>query len=133
MASYKNRLKEDLDRWIAGGLVAAEKRGEILATIPDARRLDAATTLAYVGSVLLGIAVITFISANWDATPKIARFAILLIAFLGMAGLGAWASHKERPILSNIALMLASLVFAASIGLTGQIFDIAGDPKAASY
>lgn len=133
MASYKERVKDDLDRWIAGGLVTADKRAEILATIPDARRLDAATTLAYVGAVLLGIAVIAFISANWDGTPKLARFTILLAGFLAMAGLGAWGAHRERPILSNIALMLAALVFAASIGLTGQIFDIAGDPKTASY
>ncbi len=133
MAAYKDRVKQDLERWIAGGLVSADNRGAILETIPDARRLDAATTLAYVGALLLGIAVIAFISANWDITPKLVRFTILIAAFLGFAGLGAWASRRERPILSNIALMLAALVFAASIGLTGQIFDIAGDPKAASY
>lgn len=133
MAAYKDRLKQDLDRWIAGGLVSADNRAAILETIPDARRLDAATALAYVGALMLGIAVIAFISANWDITPKLVRFAILIAAFLGFAGLGAWGAHRERPILSNIALMLAALVFAASIGLTGQIFDIAGDPKAASY
>jgi uncharacterized membrane protein len=133
MAGYKERVKSDLDRWIAGGLVAGDKRDAILATIPDARRLDAATTLAYVGAVLFGIAVIAFISANWDVMAKLARFVILLAAFLAIAGVGAWAVHRERPILSNIALLIAALVFAASIGLTGQIFDIAGNPKAASY
>ena len=48
-------------------------------------------------------------------------------------GGAAWATHKERPTLSNILLTVASLVFAASIGLTGQIFDIAGDPRSAAY
>lgn len=133
MAHYKDRVKQDLERWIAGGLVPADNRAAILETIPDARRLDAATSLAYVGALMLGIAIIAFVSANWDVTPKLVRFAILIAAFLGFAGLGAWATKRERPILSNIALMLAALVFAASIGLTGQIFDIAGDPKAASY
>jgi len=133
MASYKDKLKQDLDRWIAEGLVAADKREPILASIPEARRVDAATALAWVGALLLGIAVITFVAANWDATPKLVRFAVLLTAFLGLAGGGAWAAHKERNVLSNILLMVAALVFAASIGLTGQIFDIAGDPKAASY
>jgi uncharacterized membrane protein len=133
MAAYKDKVAQDLDRWIATGLVAAEQRDAILATIPDTRRLDAATALAWVGGVLLGVAVIAFVAANWEVTPKLARFAILLATFLGLAGVGAWAAQRERPNLSNIALMVAALVFAASIGLTGQIFDIAGDPRSATY
>jgi len=133
MAGYKERVAEDLDRWIAAGLVPGDQRAAILATIPDARRLDAATALAYVGGLLLGIAVIAFIAANWDGMPRLLRFAVLIAAFLSFAGVGAWASQKVRPVLSNIALMIASLVFAASIGLTGQIFDIVGDPRTAAY
>jgi len=133
MASYKERVKQDLERWIGANLVDADKRDAILATIPETRRMDAATALAWVGGVLLGIAVIAFVAANWDFTPKIARFAILLVAFLALAGGAAWASQKERPTLCNISLTIASLVFAASIGLTGQIFDIAGDPRSAAY
>jgi hypothetical protein len=58
---------------------------------------------------------------------------LVILAFAAAAGAGAWAAHKARPIASNIALTVAALVFAAAIGLTGQIFDIAGDPKAACY
>lgn len=133
MAAYKDKLKQDLERWIGAGLVSADKREAILATVPDARRMDAATALAWVGGLLLGIAIITFVAANWDVTPKLVRFAVLLLAFLALAGGGAWAAQASRNVLSNILLMLAALVFAASIGLTGQIFDIAGDAKAASY
>jgi uncharacterized membrane protein len=58
---------------------------------------------------------------------------MLLAAFLTFAGGGAWAAHKDRPGLSNILLTIAALIFAASIGLTGQIFDIAGAPRNAAY
>ena len=92
MAAYKDRVKEDLDRWIASGLVAPDKREAILATLPEARRLDAATALAWVGGVLLGIAVIAFVAANWDGMPKLARFAVLLVSFLALATGGAWAA-----------------------------------------
>jgi uncharacterized membrane protein len=95
--------------------------------------MDAATALAWVGGVLLGIAIIAFVAANWDVTPKLVRFAVLLIAFLSLAGGAAWAAQEERPTLCNILLTVAALVFAASIGLTGQIFDIAGDPRSAAY
>lgn len=133
MAAYKDRVKQDLDRWIGAGLVDAGKRDAILATLPETRRMDAATALAWVGGLLFGVAIIAFVAANWDITPKLVRFATLLIAFLGLSAGAAWASHKERPTLSNILLTVAALVFAASIGLTGQIFDIAGDPRSAAY
>jgi uncharacterized membrane protein len=133
MAGYKERVTQDLDKWIAAGRVAADQRAAILDAIPDTRRIDAATALAWVGGLLLGIAIIAFVAANWEGLPRLARFGLLLFFFLGLAVAGAWATHKERPVVSNIALMIASLVFAASIGLTGQIFDIAGDPRAASY
>src|SRR5262245_24830425 len=103
MIAYKDRIKADLDRWISAGLVAADKREPILAMLPDARRLDAATSLAWVGGVLFGVAVVTFISANWDAIGRLWRFALLLAAFLGFAAAGAWAGEK-RPILCNILL-----------------------------
>ena len=64
MAAYKDKVRQDLDRWIASGLVAPDKREAILATLPDARRLDAATALAWVGATLLGIAIIAFIAAR---------------------------------------------------------------------
>lgn len=133
MPAYKDRVQQDLDRWIGAGLVDADKRAAILATIPETRRMDAATALAWVGGVLLGIAVIAFVAANWEITPKLVRFATLIVAFLAFCCGSAWAYHQERPTLSNILLTVAALVFAASIGLTGQIFDIAGNPRSAAY
>lgn len=131
--SYKKRVTQDIERWIGAGLVSADKRDAILATIPDGRRLDAATALAWVGAILLGIAMISFIAANWDALPRLARFALVIAAFAASVAAAAWGARKQRENLSNIALTLAALVFAAAIGLTGQIFDIAGDPRAAAY
>lgn len=131
--SYKDRVQQDLDRWIAAGLVAPDKRQPILASIPDVRRLDAATALAWVGAILMGIAVIAFVAANWDGMARLLRFAIILAAFFAFAAGAAWAAHKERPGLSNILLTVTSLIFASSIGLVGQIFDIAGDASAAAY
>jgi Predicted membrane protein (DUF2157) len=133
MPAYKERLAADLDRWIAAGLAPAEHRKAMLALVPESRRLDAATALAWVGGVLLGIAAISFVAANWDALPRLARFALVLGVFAAAAGAGAWAANKVKPLLSDIALTLSALLFAAAIGLTGQIFDIIGEPRAALH
>ncbi|MEO8114511.1 MAG: DUF2157 domain-containing protein, partial [Phenylobacterium sp.] len=113
------------------GLVPAESRAAILASVPDQRRLAAATALAAIGAFLLGAAVIAFIAANWGAIPRLVRFAMILAAFLATACGAAWGAGRDRQVLKNVLLSVSALIFAAAIGLTGQIFDIAGDPVAA--
>ncbi|MES2896239.1 MAG: DUF2157 domain-containing protein [Pseudomonadota bacterium] len=132
MAGYKARLQRDLDRGIEDGLVPADNRTAILASVADGRRVDASVALGVIGALLLGIAAIAFVAANWDAIPRLARFALILAVFLGVTGGAAWTSRGgARPILTNTLLMVAALIYAAAIGLTGQIFDIAGDPQRA--
>jgi uncharacterized membrane protein len=131
MASYRRRLEQDLDGWIGRGLVPAENRAAILESVGEARRLDAATSLAIIGALMAGVAVIAFVAANWSAIPRTARFGLILGAFLTAALSAAWANARGRPIASHVLLSVAALIFAAAIGLTGQIFDIAGDPQTA--
>jgi uncharacterized membrane protein len=131
MAGYRTRVERDLDRWIATGLVPAGSREPILAGLEPPRRLEAGAALAVVGVLLAGAAAIAFVAANWDGLPRIIRFALVLAGFLVAAGAAAWASRTGRPLLTNSLLTLAALIYAAAIGLTGQIFDIAGDPQVA--
>jgi uncharacterized membrane protein len=131
MASYRRRLQQDLDGWIGRGLVPAESRAAILDSVVEARRLDAATALAIVGALMAGMAVIAFVAANWAAIPRLVRFGLILAAFLAAGGGAAWTSARGRAIATHALLSLAALIFAAAVGLTGQIFDLAGEPSAA--
>ncbi len=131
MASYRTRLQQDLDRWIEQGLVPTSSREPILEETRKSQGLDGATALAAVGGLLLGVAVIAFVAANWSAIPRIGRFGLILALFLAVNGGAAWA--HARDLARNLTLLVAALVYAAAIGLTGQIFDIAGDPVAALH
>jgi len=133
MAHYKTRLIADLERWIAEGLVPEASRAPILASVPDPRRVDVATTLAFIGALLFGLAVIAFIAANWGEIPRLVRFGALVLGIAGTAGGAGWAASQSRSITSNALLTVSALIFAASIGLTGQIFDLTGDPQTALY
>ncbi|MDQ0464186.1 hypothetical protein QO010_001967 [Caulobacter ginsengisoli] len=131
MANYKDRLRGDLDRWIGEGLVPQASRQPMLDSVADTRRPDAVSALAMVGVLLAGAAIIAFVAANWNGIPRIARYSLLIAAFLAACLGGAWADRGGRPNLRNSLLTLAAAIYAATIGLTGQIFDIAGDPKTA--
>ncbi|MBI3438540.1 MAG: DUF2157 domain-containing protein [Proteobacteria bacterium] len=131
--TYKDRIGREIDRWIEAGLVQSDRRAPMLDMIADPRRLDAATALAWVGSVLLGVALVAFVAANWDALTPILRFTIIVATFLGFAGAGAWAAYRQRPLLTNMLMMLAAIAYAAAVGLTAQIFDLPSDTRAACY
>jgi len=131
--TYKDRIGREIDRWIEAGLVQPDRRAPMLDMIPDTRRLDAATALAWVGSVLLGVALVSFVAANWDGMTPILRFTIIVGAFLALAAGGAWTAYRERPIATNILVMLAAISYAAAIGLTAQIFDLPSDTRTACY
>jgi len=127
--AYRKRLERDVDRWIAAGHVAGEKRADMLAMVEEPRRLDASTALAWIGAVMFGIAVIAFVAANWDGLPRLTRFIMVLGLFAASVGAAAWTAQRNRPGASNALTTLAALVFAAAVGLVGQIFDIAGKPS----
>ncbi|MGH6998274.1 MAG: DUF2157 domain-containing protein, partial [Phenylobacterium sp.] len=129
MAGYKARLQRDVDEWIAAGLVPAENRQAILDRVSDGRRIDASAALAVIGGLLLGAAALAFVAANWGVIPRLPRFGLIVGLFLAVAGAAAWATKAGRPLLTNTLLAVAALIYAAAIGLTGQIFDIAGDPQ----
>ncbi|WP_312160812.1 DUF2157 domain-containing protein [Phenylobacterium sp.] len=131
MAGYKARLQKDVDEWIAAGLVPAQNRQAILDRVSDGRRIDASAALAVIGALLLGAAAVAFVAANWGAIPRLPRFGLIVGLFLAVAGGAAWAARAQRPLLTNTLLAVAALIYAAAIGLTGQIFDIAGDPQTA--
>ncbi|MDZ4776040.1 MAG: DUF2157 domain-containing protein [Alphaproteobacteria bacterium] len=127
--AYRKRLERDLDRWIAAGHVPADKRADMLAMVEEPRRLDASTALAWIGAVMFGIAVIAFVAANWDGLPRLTRFIMVLALFAACVAGAAWTAQHNRPGASNALTTLAALVFAAAVGLVGQIFDIAGKPS----
>lgn len=126
--AYRKRLERDLDRWIAAGHVDPARRDAMLGMVHEPARLDAATALAYIGAVLLGLACVALVAANWDGMPRLLRFVLVVALFALAMGGAAWAAHKNRPALSNGLATVAALVFAAAVGLVGQIFDIAGKP-----
>ncbi|MFZ4070328.1 MAG: DUF2157 domain-containing protein [Caulobacterales bacterium] len=126
MANYRKRLEADLERWIEAGYIAPERRADILGSVPE-RRIEASAALGFAGAALLGIAVIAFVMANWDQLPRFGRM-ILILALLGGAIAGAaWAGDKRPGIQSGLAL-IAGLIFAAGVGLVGQMFNLPGEP-----
>ena len=123
--SYRKRLEADLDRWIEKGLVPAASRAPILADIAPARAAwSASGAVAILGAVLLGFAAISFVAANWEAIPRLARFGLIL-AFLWASFLGAGAAFaRGAGGLGHALAVIGAVLFGAAIVLTAQTFSM---------
>lgn len=127
--AYRKRLTADLDKWIASGLLGADRRGPILETLPPANERPAASILAWAGAVLAGLAVIAFMAANWDFIPRFLRLICILGLFWGALYGALWCEKNGKPKSREASLLFAVLVFASGLGLVGQMYNLAGDPS----
>ncbi|HEY5819347.1 MAG TPA: DUF2157 domain-containing protein [Mesorhizobium sp.] len=128
MANYAEKVRLDIERWVASGLVDRATGDrlaiEIVKTAP--RAFTFGSVLAAMAAILLGASVLVFIAANWEAIPRIVRvlalFALIFGSYVGGALL------KERGSGFGEALyLLGAVAFGGSIALIGQMYHLSGD------
>ena len=127
--AYKVLLASDLERWVGKGWISAEAQSQILEDV-DARKppSSASPWLALVGITLGGVALIALVADNWGVIPRMMKFGLLLALFwAALAGaVVSEAGNRERTL--NGLMLLAGLIFSASLGLLGQSLNMSGDP-----
>jgi uncharacterized membrane protein len=125
LPGYLGRLKTDLDRWIAKGLVPAENRAAIIADAEAHQpQHSLSAILVILGVISLAAGAMAFIAANWTVIPKIGKLAIMFAALWGSFALAAMQITRGHPFFGHAALLLAVLLFGVNIMLIGQIYHI---------
>jgi len=123
---FAKRLGRELPKWVEAGLVAPDKAPLILAHVAKGSpRHSLAAMFAILGAVLLGVGIITFMAANWQEMPKIAKLLVLFGAMWAAFAAAAWGMSREsRGWLPEAMLLLGVLLFGANIMLIAQIYHI---------
>ncbi len=106
--------------------------GQAAAAFADARNRTArpsgafANVAAALGAVLFGLGVITFIGANWDLLPKLARLgAIIFVLWLAFGG-ALLAFRRHNPGMGHALALIGALSMGGAIALVGQTYHIEG-------
>lgn len=86
-----------------------------------------------IAATLIGLGVILVVAANWQTIPDIIKLGADWL-LLAMASFFAYdAIVKNKPAQREGALVFATLMVGASIGLTGQVFHLDGGWMAFLY
>ncbi len=121
---YARRLERDLKRWREEGWVTGEGYRAIVAELAQGPRLSASAALAAIGAILLGFAAISFVAANWNEIPRLARLAVLLAALWSAFGGAALLYKRELPDFAQAAVLTGALFFGAAVLLVTQMYHI---------
>ena len=128
-ASYRKRLKHDLDRWYSNGWVSEVGRTAILADqAKSGREMGLASALGILASVLFGFAAISFVAAHWEDVPRLGRLGLLLAAIWLGYGIAGWLTARNHRSFADAAILFAVAMFGASIMLISQMYNIDGNP-----
>lgn len=119
-------LKKELDFYKNNNLITEQQYENITSLYAVKRDLNFIAILLLVGSVLVGLGILTFIASNWEALNKLAKFSIILIIFLGF-NFGSYRLYNRLPKTSRSLLYCGVITFGSGIFLVGQMFNFGGE------
>ncbi len=134
MASTKFRfqLRQEAIAWRDQGLIPPELYDQLgdryqFDNLDQVNRNQFVMILLGLGSILIGLAAITFVAANWQVWPREARVILLLSLFIGVntGGFYLWRNTNWRR-LGQALLLLGSLLIGANMALFSQMFHQTG-------
>jgi uncharacterized membrane protein len=141
---FRRQLRQEAAGWLANGVIDQAQHQQ-LSALYEFNRLDTAARdrfiviLVGLGSILLGLGVITFVAANWQVIPRELKVLMLLTLFVGVNALGfyLWKQLLSLPIAGQAQqrfghglLLLGALILGANMALMGQIFHHSGSAYA---
>lgn len=127
MRGYSARLKVDLARWRAEGLITPEQESRLLADAQGGSSgLPITLIVGLLGSLLLGLAVITFVAANWEGLSKLSRLVVLFGGLWAAYGVTYTLFRLGQAAYAEMALLVANAIFGASIMLIAQTYHLSG-------
>ena len=132
---FRNQLRREVDLWHSEGLIDQQLYGQLAARYGFAD-LDGAAQNRFVmillglGSILLGLGVITFVAANWQIWSREVKILLLMGLFVGVNSAGFYLSRDRieggKARLGKGLLLLGAFILGANLGLMSQLFHQSG-------
>lgn len=132
---FRRQLRQEVEQWLTEELIDASVYDQLsnryqFSELETAARNRFIAILLGLGSVLLGLGLITFVAANWQAWSRGVKVVLLLSVFIGVnsAGFFLWRRSIDRwqRRLGQGLLLLGALALGANIALMSQMFHHSG-------
>lgn len=132
---FRRQLRQEVEQWHSEGLID-QTVYEQLGDRYKFNNLESSASNRFIlillglGSVLLGLGIITFVAANWQVWARELKITLLLSGFIGIntAGFYLWqrSNQQWQRRLGQALLLLGALVLGANMALMSQLFHQSG-------
>lgn len=132
---FRRQLRQEVEQWLTEELIDASVYEQLsnryqFGELETAARNRFIAILLGLGSILLGLGLITFVAANWQAWTRGVKVVLLLSVFIGVNSVGffLWRRSSDRwqRRLGQGLLLLGALALGANIALMSQLFHHSG-------
>ncbi|WP_159881228.1 DUF2157 domain-containing protein [Paenibacillus puerhi] len=115
-------VEQEAPGWVEKGIVTREQADRIVGLYAENRR--GIGILPLLGSILLALGILSFVAANWQDIPQLARLGLIVLVMCGFYA-GGEAFIRRGDSRMGIALVSLGVVsFGAGIVLIGQMFHL---------
>lgn len=134
---FRRQLRQEMQQWQREGLIYPEQYEQLSAryqfnALETSARNRFVVIVIGLGCVLLGLAAITFVAANWQVWSREWRSLLLLTVFVGVNATGFYLWRYPIQVWQHRfgqgLLLLGALILGANMGLMGQMFHQSGSP-----
>ncbi|MCS6783018.1 MAG: DUF2157 domain-containing protein [Gloeomargarita sp. SKYBB_i_bin120] len=129
---FRRQLQEEAAKWRQEGLISEALWQQLVARYQldqlTPRPQIFSTILYSFGGLFVGLAVITFVAANWSNLDRVSRLTVLLLLLVVTNTLGfyLWQYTTGFRRLGQGILLAAGLILGAVIALVAQTFNLSG-------
>ncbi|MDF2960053.1 MAG: hypothetical protein K0S39_1788 [Paenibacillus sp.] len=113
--------KEGL-RWVEQNIVTRDQYNQIINLYDDKKH--AVGVLPLLGSILVGLGILSFVAANWQDIPQLARLGMIAVLMIGFYAGGEGLLQRGHDKLGIALVALGLITFGGGIVLTGQMFHL---------
>jgi uncharacterized membrane protein len=120
-------LSDESLSWVDEGLISEGQRNAILDSYVVTKHLP--TVVLALGIVMIGIGLLSFIAANWNALPPWLKIAVIVGLYCGSVAAAYGFERKGQRTAAGLLLFLSGFLLLGGLALIAQIFHIQGSPS----
>ncbi|SDD01287.1 Uncharacterized membrane protein [Paenibacillus sp. UNCCL117] len=115
-------VEREAPAWVEKGIISREQADRIIKLY--AHQTQGVGVLPLLGSILLAVGILSFVAANWQDIPQLARLALIIVVMCGFYAGGELFVRRGDNRLGIALVSLGVISFGAGIILIGQMFHL---------
>lgn len=125
-------LKQEVEELSIMGVIDDDQGKKIMANYEPAPGLNFIRVLLIIGSILIGLGILSFIASNWNKIGKISKLSIIW-GFMAATFASSYFLEDKYEKTAKAMLYLSCIIYGGGIFLIGQIFNYGGEFTSAFY